>query len=245
MAGPGVVYKITNRLTGAGYVGITRRGADTRFSMHWKASKREDSVLYRAMRKYGRDAFGIEVLASTSSDSELCVLERRFIAEHRTYVADGGYNMTRGGEGSPSICDETRANMRAAASLRMQNQIIRQKISLSLKGRPRSAVAIAASALGHSGKPLSNEHRAKLSEKAKGRVISAEQREKIAAKLRGRKATPEQIAAQRAAMIGRAVSPETRAKIALAHARPEIAARKSAASLEMWERRRAACPLSK
>lgn len=234
----GAVYMITNVITGAAYIGLTRKTPEKRFAGHWKASKREDSVLYRAMRKYGRDAFSISILAFAENDEDLCRLEREFIEQHRTHVRNGGYNMTSGGEGSPDICDETRARMRHAAAQRLINGS-REKIAISLKGRKRSPEAIEATAAKLRGRPLSEAHKALISRAHKGREISEEQRAKISAKLAGRKLPPEHIEAVRQSKLGRRWTPERRQRLKEAMARPEVRAKKSAASHLMWERRRA------
>lgn len=232
-----VVYKITNIITRAAYIGITRKGIEARFAMHWKASKREDSVLYRAMRKYGRAAFTIEVLVHAQHPDHLGALERRLIKKHKTFVRLGGYNMTLGGEGSPEICDEIRENMRRAAAARMLDPTIKARISAKLKGRPahpNSLVASLRNAENRRGKPLPEQHRKNAADRRRGIPVTAEQRAKISKTLTGKKLTPEHCEAVSKAMMGRVVSAETRAKISASHRRTETKAKTSAAMKAMW-----------
>ena len=60
--------------------------------------KRDAGALYAAIRKYGADSVGREVLALSDDWETLCQLEIAAIASHGT-LAPGGYNMTLGGEG--------------------------------------------------------------------------------------------------------------------------------------------------
>jgi group I intron endonuclease len=245
LAGPprgGVVYRITNRATGAAYIGITASSAAERFAAHWKASKREDGALYRAFRKYGKAAFSVEVIALAESSDRLCEMERELIAAHRTHVRDGGYNMTGGGEGSPDICDETRKRMQAAAAQRMADPDIRAKIAASLTGRRLSPEHIAKSAAARRGRPLSADHRLKVSLGQIGRVVTESQRQKIAAALRGRKLPPERVQAAIAGRKSREHSDETKRRLSAAASTPEARARRSENSKRAWNnpQRRAA-----
>jgi group I intron endonuclease len=247
-----VIYKIINRRTGAAYIGLTSQGAEERFNGHWHASKRQISALYRAMRKYGKKAFFVQILAIGKTADDLPSLEIKLIAEHRTFVSDGGYNMTRGGEGSPGICDEVRRNMSVAAKHRMANPAIRQQISKKLTGRKLDPEHAAASARGHLGKQLSASHRASLSASKIGRIPTPEHRAKIAATLRGRKPPPQAIAAAVLVNTGKVCSDATRAKIsATKRARgpgrqvqashsPEASAKRSASLRKSWAARKLA-----
>lgn len=233
-----VVYKITNTVTGAGYVGVTQKGIAARFASHRKVHRREDTVLYRAMRKYGPEAFKIEILHEASHKAELYNLERHMVALHRTFVEDGGYNMTRGGEGSPEICEMVRANMRRAASERMKNPETRAKIAKTLIGNPTSIKNAYELSQRNIGRKLSDQHKAALSKSKRGRVASAETRERIGAARRGKKLPQEWIEKVQKAITGKKRSEESKQRMREAAAKPEAKARRSAAAKLMWERRR-------
>jgi len=100
-----LVYKITNNVNGHGYIGITQCSLAKRWREHLSAARTgSDKRLYKAMRKYGTDSFGITVLYEATSFKELQVVERGLIAEHGTYAASGkGYNLTSGGEGRDRV----------------------------------------------------------------------------------------------------------------------------------------------
>ena len=232
-----VIYKITHVESDRAYIGLSRQGALKRIRLHWKVSNREDTLLYRAMRKYGRSAFSYEIVAIASSVDDLPALEVKAIADCRAFVRDGGFNMTRGGEGSPGICDEVRENMRVAAKARMQDPAVRAKISSTLKGRKLSPEHVAKSAAGHVGKPLSAAHKASLAAAMRKRSpLTQEQRDKISKSLSGRRLTPERIKLTSDALRGRKRSAETLAKIAAVVATPVHKAKISAAQKLRWAR---------
>ena len=89
------IYKITNTTNGDFYVGKTAGSIAERFSKHQyntRYEKVKDTHLYRAMNKYGLDAFVIEALEEVSSDID--ERERHWISKLKPH-----YNMTEGGDG--------------------------------------------------------------------------------------------------------------------------------------------------
>lgn len=102
----GCVYRIVNRTNGLSYVGqVTKLGktAEDRFREHVKDARcgvRHE--LASAIRASGFDAFSCVVLAESTDDAEIDVLERYYIAYFNTNVTQGGrgYNMTSGGQGT-------------------------------------------------------------------------------------------------------------------------------------------------
>jgi len=100
-----LVYKITNNVNGYGYIGITQCSLAKRWREHLSAARTgSDKRLYKAMRKYGTDSFGITVLYEATSFQELQAVEKGAIAEHGTHANGGkGYNLTSGGEGRDRV----------------------------------------------------------------------------------------------------------------------------------------------
>lgn len=95
----GVVYLITNTITNKKYIGITTRNISDRFKEHCKAN----SYIGRAIRKYGKNNFSIEVLDMAHSKEELFDLEVKYISSYNSYR--GGYNQTVGGDGANLVED--------------------------------------------------------------------------------------------------------------------------------------------
>lgn len=97
------VYKITNLVNGKIYIGYTGREVDSYIENHFRQAIRgqdPNKLLYKAIRKYGEDAFSREVLCQTLDKTNAQELERHFIREFNSHSFYGhGYNMTHGGDG--------------------------------------------------------------------------------------------------------------------------------------------------
>lgn len=97
------IYCITNKINGKKYVGKTHLPITSRFSQHIHDALFRPSMnrpLHKAILKYGRENFDIELLCTCSieeSDSK----ESYYINKLGTYRK--GYNVTLGGEGKFSI----------------------------------------------------------------------------------------------------------------------------------------------
>lgn len=106
-----------------GYIGITICSVEKRYGEHVSTSKNDEGrahyPLYRAMRKYGVDAFVVDTLVEGSPEY-IIELEKRFRHEPRI-----GYNIAIGGE--------------ATGKHREVSEETRKKISESLTGRKHTA----------------------------------------------------------------------------------------------------------
>lgn len=116
----GIIYKATSP-SGKIYVGQTRYGLQERWRDHVydanDPNKDHCKLLNRAIRKYGGDMFQLEVLIECSNE-ELNHYEEVYIRELNS-IKPHGYNLMHGG--ANTHLEETK-----------------QKISASLKGRPKS-----------------------------------------------------------------------------------------------------------
>ena len=119
-----VVYKITNTANGKSYIGITTTSIEKRWREHRCAANLGNNLpLYRAIRKYGVDAFHVETVDKASSIDELKQKERDLIASLGTYyLGDCGYNMTDGGDGVQFV---NRARGESSPSAVLTEQIVR------------------------------------------------------------------------------------------------------------------------
>lgn len=97
-----IVYKITHLASGRGYIGITTGSIEKRWREHRFGMRAGlQNLLYRAMRKYGEEAFRIALLEHSSDVDMLRLREIELIQEHGTYFATGGgFNATYGGDGA-------------------------------------------------------------------------------------------------------------------------------------------------
>lgn len=97
------IYKYTNKINGKVYIGqsnnIQRRITEHNYRANNPSSDEYQSVLSKAIRKYGIENFDIMVLCECSTDV-LNTLEKQYIAEYRSHLSQYGYNCTLGGESS-------------------------------------------------------------------------------------------------------------------------------------------------
>lgn len=93
------IYLITNLLDGKQYVGKTKYSLAHRFSQHCNNAY-YNTYIHNAIKKYGKENFKIEELCRCN-DNNWQELEKFYIEFYHTYVDDGGYNLTRGGDANP------------------------------------------------------------------------------------------------------------------------------------------------
>lgn len=222
----GCIYTATCT-DGTVYVGITIAGYEMRKARHLSnASAGVQYHFYRALRKYGADAFTWSILSEGHTWDELCELERREIAA----LKERGvriYNMTSGGDGTPgrTITPESSKRMSDAGKRRFecpkQLEWNRQK-SLGVANTPAQKAKISASLSGHTrsaetkarmsaaqkkaweGRERTPELSRKMSETAKNNPVrSPEMRARISAKMKGVKKGPETVQRMREAQLRR------------------------------------------
>lgn len=97
------IYKTTNDINGKCYIGFDSEWPNRRIAhnsqAHRESSNAYHSYFHNAIRKYGRESFGWEILyQSTDKFHTLRVMEPHFIKEYNSYGKDG-YNLTYGGDG--------------------------------------------------------------------------------------------------------------------------------------------------
>src|ERR1700685_1141752 len=109
-----LLYKITHRDSGRGYVGVTTKTVPHRWSCHVAQSTQKGvtNALARAIRKYGREAFDIQHIATAFDRGGMLELERLLIIQENTRPPCG-FNLTAGGEGVFDPSEETRQRMSA------------------------------------------------------------------------------------------------------------------------------------
>lgn len=102
----GYIYKITNDINNKVYIGQTTTTIPNRWHGHMSAAINEHknkSVLYNAMRKYGRDKFHIKEISHYTRDSKEALInilnfeEQRYIEQYKSLVTQNGYNLEKGG----------------------------------------------------------------------------------------------------------------------------------------------------
>ncbi len=189
----GLIYKITSRTSGKSYIGLTSWGLHKRWNRHKSVAKdkRYKYHFYRAIRKYGVEDFCVMVLEDNLYDVALGEKEKYYIKLFDSYYS--GYNMTLGGEGFGSkpgkvVTEETKVKLRAItlkqhrdhpehainSSKFNSGKVVCKSLTTGLKYHVTREVFDKNSDLVgvNTGRKLSEEHKANISEGGKGRKLS-------------------------------------------------------------------------
>lgn len=103
------IYLITNIKNKKRYVGQTATSLENRFKQHCQ----KGGILTDAIKKYGKDNFKIELIASVTNRKLLDIFEIAAIKKLKT-VAPNGYNLRDGGLSGFSPNKQTREKLRNA-----------------------------------------------------------------------------------------------------------------------------------
>ncbi|MCK5016092.1 MAG: GIY-YIG nuclease family protein, partial [Candidatus Peribacteraceae bacterium] len=81
-----IIYKATNKVDGKSYIGQTTRSLQRRSYCH-KLSSRNGSTTYfhNAIRKYGFDSFGWQVLETCDTKDQMDEMEHHYIIQYDTF----------------------------------------------------------------------------------------------------------------------------------------------------------------
>ena len=106
----GVVYCITNNITNKEYVGIDITDIGRRWKDHIRRGKKDPVLLVdKRIKHYGICNFSYRVLYRSNDYEDIKSKETHFIKKLGTYITDGGYNLTFGGDHNPMFDDIVRA----------------------------------------------------------------------------------------------------------------------------------------
>lgn len=159
----GIIYLIRNLVNGKVYVGQTDRTLRKRWTNHCSDAKNVPSTfLHRAINKYKRESFSIELL-ETVDIGLLDEAEIKWIAHYESFTdRTKGYNLTAGGGGIRGMkhTDEAKAKISAAHSGdkhyffgKTHLEETKKLISEASKGIPKSDEAKANMSAAQKGKP--------------------------------------------------------------------------------------------
>lgn len=121
------IYKFTNKINNHSYIGQSIN-IEKRYEAHLTAYKNPNhhcynNTFYIALRKYGINNFNFEILEECNKE-ELNNREKYWIKYYDTY--NNGYNMTEGGDSSPSQTPEVIAKIKNTL---LNNEEVNKKLS--------------------------------------------------------------------------------------------------------------------
>lgn len=167
----GYVYLTTNIVNGRKYIGQHKGEFDPAYIG-------SGTVLRRAIRKYGRDNFSLEVLCEYSTKEALNAGELHFIALFEATASENYYNLAAGGCGGDTWASKS-PEERSAIGLKIWNNLTdeqkaarSEKIRAALKGKTKSDSHKEAISASKKGKPRnwSDETEKKYSERRKSEI---------------------------------------------------------------------------
>ena len=196
----GYIYKTTNLINNKVYIGRCQ-GA---FTQKYLGS---GFHLCRAVNKYGKHNFCVEIITYTNTNTELDEQEKKFIKEYRKLLGkENIYNITDGGEGGNTFggkhhSKETILKISIANKGKKRTEEQKRHISVAQKAKVRH--------------PHSEETKRKIGIGNKGKKYSNETRMKISIARTGTKQSTESNKKRSIALTGRIFSEEHKRKIAL------------------------------
>lgn len=138
------IYVLVCAANGKMYVGQT---VDLRGRMTSHKCACADQKVCEAVREFGWDTFGYDILQRCYSEEEADEAEVFWIAHLRTHESQGGYNTEWGGRRGPGACSEEK-RARMSASIKALNGShrtpeARAKQAATMKGRKLKPESIA------------------------------------------------------------------------------------------------------
>lgn len=94
----GKIYKYTNLINGMIYIGQTKQTLEQRDYKH-QTQLKDNSYFHRAIKKYGRENFSLELIEDNIPFNKLDEKEKYYIDYFESFYTTGkGYNLTQGGQ---------------------------------------------------------------------------------------------------------------------------------------------------
>lgn len=192
------IYKIANTSNGKVYIGsavnlYARVGAHMRMLRN---GRHINVKLQRAWDKHGNEAFSFTVIEYVEDKISLLCREQFWIDFYDS--SNTGYNIARiaGSLLGHKHSDETKSNMRAAATGHVKSDEHRRNLSLANIGKKMSDASrqkMREAKIGTKRNPHSEETKKRMSDKAKGRKFSDATLLKMSQAKLGKKQTQESI----------------------------------------------------
>jgi group I intron endonuclease len=195
-----IVYRIINKINGKEYIGQTIKTLKRRWTEHCCAG----SILYKAIKKYGKENFTQSIIHTCDNIEDLNLAEEYFIEYYNT-MSPNGYNLHTGGN-NHMVSDETRKKMSEAGKGKTWTEERKKKHSESISGEKHP----------NFGKTATNETRDKISKAGTGRKHAETSKIKIGESKKGVPRSEEVRRNISVSSTGKTVSEEVKQKISKA-----------------------------
>lgn len=204
---PCYLYSVTNVTNGMLYFGVTKH-PEKRFKEHERRkSSKSKSLLRNAIQKHGIVNFVFKVLVAGSR--EYCMeLEAKVVREYNT-VTPNGYNICGGGIGPVAVMQGENHPWFG----KKFSQEHRDKIGNAHRGLKKPESFGQKLRALYTGRPISEEQKAKISKTLTGITRSEEYKANMSRVLKGRKQTPEWTEKIRLANTGKKHTDEAKKKM--------------------------------
>jgi hypothetical protein len=175
------VYITTNLLNGKKYLG-KHNGKNSNYLG-------SGTLLKKAIKKYGKENFSIEIIKECNTDEEAYELEKKLSLQLNVVENDDWYNMSIGGEGFSSgklhpmfgipKSEEHKIKLSKANIGKKVLEETKEKISLQFTGSKNPCFGLKGEKHPAYGHKKSEQSKKRISEKNKGRVKTPEEIEKF------------------------------------------------------------------
>ena len=118
-----IIYCITNKINGKQYVGQTVRSLEERYSEH---CRKLNTVVGKAIKKYGKENFNIEILDSSLIIDDLNDKETYWIKKKNTIIPNG-YNLCYGGNSTLGYKHKTTSRLKMSATKKRLGNMVGEK----------------------------------------------------------------------------------------------------------------------
>lgn len=171
-----IIYKTTCLVTGRYYIGM--HSTDDLEDGYMGSGQ----VLWKSIKKYGKDQHIYEILEHLPTRESLIVREEELV--NPDILKDPlCMNLRTGGTGNyPGFCVKADVGVKISEKLKAhyssdQGQITKQKLSEALVGKPKSEETRSKISISSKGVKKSDEHRASMSVTRTGRPLSEKQKQ--------------------------------------------------------------------
>lgn len=156
----GQIYFVEHRDTGRVYVGQTTRQLSQRWNEHQKSSY--CNLLYRAIKKYGKDRFDIYPVDYADNQNDLNAKEVFYINLLNSSIREFGFNLRAGGSHGKHS-DESKQKMSVSVRKAYENPEFKAKLSAAKIGVKHTPERVANVVAALTGKKASDKAKKSLS----------------------------------------------------------------------------------